>query len=223
MKVLLKLLLLQLLLFSTIRSQYIDENDHFYSLYFGYNQSILDERYSDSATYFSFHAYPRFYKSGMGVHLGYVGMPDENEFWDDERFQNYFYYIQPRLYYQARLFGLVPGFVIFIFIGSQDTVINGIILPSLSIEFGHLRKWYFSINGLHDLYFGFFSFKVHYIITDQFSNISFGFTRGIEDNTMGFAYQLQLRMYKNTYLGVRGQKRFGNSGLGIQGNIGMVL
>ncbi len=223
MNALLKILSLQLLIASVALSQHDDVNDYFYSLYFGYNQSVLDEKYSDSATYFSFHAYPRSYKNGMGIHLGYVGIPDENEFWDDERFKNYFYYIQPRLYYQGRFLGLVPGFIIFTFIGSKDVVINGIILPSLSIKFGNLRKWYFSLNGLHDLYFGFFSIKVNYIIADDFSNISFGFTRGIEDNTMAFAYQIQLYMYKNMYLGIRGQKMFENSGLGIQGNIGMVL
>lgn len=223
MNVLLKILLLQLLITHVALSQYDDENDHFYSLCFGYNQSVLDERSSDGATYFSFRAYPRFYKSGMGVHLGYVGMPDENEFWDDEGFKNHFYYIQPRLYYRGKYFGLVPGLIIFIFIGSQDTVINGIILPSLSIQFGNLRKLFFSINGLHDLYFGFFSFNVHYIIADHFSNVRFGITRGIEEGTVGLASQIQWRVYKNGYLNIGGQIQFEDSKSGILAGVGVVL
>jgi len=72
-------------------------------------------------------------------------------------------------------------------IESEDAP-EGLIVPVFGIKIGHLRKLYFSMEIFSDMYVYPFSFRMHYVFDNYFSNIMLGLFYGSETSVDYFGY-----------------------------------
>lgn len=168
----------------------------------------------------SLRAYPMHNKTGPGLNIGYV--KGQTEYCEGHAYHERLIFIQPQVYMQGKYFGVVPGLIVFNILESCDGP-DGIALPTLSVRFGYLSKLYFSIDALHDIYFGLLSYNIHLLLFDNFSEINLGLIKSDFNESDGFCYSAQFCIYSNFYLGIRGVYSFENELFGTQMILGIAL
>lgn len=98
-------------------------------------------------------------------------------------------------------------------------------LPAIEINYGFMKNFYLSAGYRYDMFFGRLTANLHYVFSDNISEIMIGYTNkeNWDDEYNGLTYKLDCMIFNKLLLRVCGNVDYKFSSQGIQAGIGMLI
>ena len=200
----------------TLHAQESIKTRYNFQFYSGYNRTVLNESTSEKVFYHSIIIQPHKLNGFLGVRVGFVRESSNGLYADTSEEQ--FYYIHPQIYYQGKYFGVVPGIIFIKPIDCEGP--ENLVLPTISIRAGKMKKMFLSLDFLHEISFGLLCMNINYLFSDDVSKIMICAFRGSEYT--GIGCEMNFKMLYKFYVAMRGTVNLENGFKGIQMGIGYV-
>jgi len=132
--------------------------------------------------------------------------------------------IQPSTHILHKSLALKLGITILILSEGEEPGLKAW-LPAVEIKYGIMKNIYFSTGYRSDMFFGRLTANLHYVFSDNISEIMIGYTNkeNWDDEYNGLTYKLDCMIFNKLLLRVCVNVDYKFSSQGIQAGIGMLI
>ncbi|GEM_PF-1369779 len=131
------------------------------------------------------------------------------------------YYFQPFLNLPFRYFAFRLGINSLRILEGEGP--DGLLLPSFELKIGKIRKYYFSVAFLSEIFSGMSTFSLNYFFKDNVSSLMFGRSYALNGQHFGNVCKFDYSLYKRLMLRIVSVTDFSKGRYGIQLGIGLLL
>ena len=215
------------LLSNYLFAQSVADYDFNISFHSGNNKLLISDYTENKTKYHSFIIQPHHSYRRVGLRIGYVKEYSGGHYVSDSGYSYYtndvvFFYIQPQFYLQWKYLGAVPG-ILFVKILETEDGPGELVVPTISLRFGELNKFFVSIDILNDIFFGLYSINLNYLFKDNISKLMVGLVKSEEYNYTGISYDFHFKVFKNFFFAIRGNLKLKDGIIGTQVGAGFTI